>query len=265
LLALFQAPPPAVEPVRSGCSTGDEQIASASPADRVQVEMARAGDQQTCYRIVLTKAGQAPVTGYVLGEELPAVAVFVHRREKVSEETAKLEARLAQAAQVMKPGSADPARPPDPLVSTQFEEFSGRDSMGKPISLSGLRGRVTVVSFWSPKNGPNQSELASIMPLYYKFQKNGLAAVGVSMDPNPNHILEALDDFSPNFPQMADQAGMARRYNVDPRAGKTFVLDASHRIVAAGPMGPEMENTIRRLLDVPERQFASTPAPNPRN
>jgi hypothetical protein len=53
------------------------------------------------------------------------------------------------------------------------------------------------------------------------------------------------------WPQMPDQSGLAALYHVDPRAGKTFVLDASHKVVAAGPMGPEIEKAVRQLLAAP--------------
>jgi hypothetical protein len=88
-------------------------------------------------------------------------------------------------------------------------------------------------------------------PLYSQFHKNGLEAVGISMDPRANRIDVALDDRSPEWPQMPDQSGLAEQYHVDPRAGKTFLLDASHRVVAAGVMGPEMEKAIRQLLTAP--------------
>jgi peroxiredoxin len=248
LLALFQTPPAAAEPLRSGCSSDDQLIGSVGFGDQVQVEMALAGDQQTCYRIVLTKPGQPPVTGYVLGEELPAISAFVHRREKASQESAEAEARRASVA-ATKP--ADSAHPVDPLVSTQFEDFSGRDSNGKSVSLSGLNARVVLVTFWSPKNRPTQSQLISALPLYNQFHKSGLAAVGVSMDAKPGSITESLDDVTLPWPQMPDQSGLAARYHVDSRAGKTFVLDASHRIVAAGPMGPDIVKAVHQLLDTP--------------
>jgi hypothetical protein len=89
------------------------------------------------------------------------------------------------------------------------------------------------------------------MPLYSQFHKKGLAAVGISMDPNANRIDPALDDRSPTWPQMPDRSGLAAQYNVDARSGKTFVLDASHRVVAAGPMGPDIEKAIRQLLAAP--------------
>jgi peroxiredoxin len=179
----------------------------------------------------------------------------VRQREKISGESAKAEARRRQQ-QALAPKPDDPAKPAavDPLVSTQFEEFSGHDAGGKLVSLSGLSGRVTVVTFWSPKNGGNQGALTALGPLYNQFHKSGLKAVGISMDPNPGHIVEALDDVTTNFPQVADQSGLATRYHVDPRAGKTFVLDASHRIVAAGPMGQDIVKAVQRLLAAPENQ-----------
>jgi peroxiredoxin len=252
LFALFQARPIA-EPVRSGCSSDNQQIASAGPEDLVQVEMALAGDQQTCYRIVLTKPGQEQVAGYVLGEGLPAINVFVHRREKASEESAMVEARMARAA-ALKASASDPIKSTDPLVSTQFDDFAGRDDKGKPVSLSGFKGRVTIVTFWSPASPQTISQLERVLPLYDQYHKGGLNAVGVSMDPNPSHIQEALDDFSLSWPQMPDRSGLAARYHVDTKTGKTFVLDSSHRIIAAGPMGPEIVNAVRQLLAAPENQ-----------
>lgn len=250
LLALLQAPSAAAEPVRSGCSSDDPQIGTASLGDVVQVETALAGGEQTCYRVVLTKRGQPPVTGYVLGEGLPAIAVFVHRRERASEESAKAEAQRAQLA-VLQKSAGDPIKSNDPSVSTQFPEFSGRDAMGKPISLSGLNGRVTVVSFWSPDHLESLSQMTGMKYLYGQLHKSGLEAVGVSMDRHADRINDALDDISVPWRQMPDQSGLAARYHVDARAGKTFVLDANHRIVAAGPMGPDIVKAVHQLLDTP--------------
>ncbi len=246
LLAFLQAAAGG-EPLRSGCSPDDEQIAAIAAGDRVQVEMSLAGEDKTCYKIRVTRPGQN-LTGYVLGETLPAVAEFVRRREKASVESTEAEARLARVSSA-KPAAADPAKPPvDPLISRQFEDFSGRDPSGKAVSLSGLKGRAVLVTFWSPKSANSMGQLTSIQVLYQKLHSAGLAAVGVSVDPNPYHISEALDDITLTWPQIPDRAGLAAHYQVNAKAGKTFVLDSSHRIVAAGTMGPELEKTVRDLL-----------------
>jgi peroxiredoxin len=94
-------------------------------------------------------------------------------------------------------------------------------------------------------------ELSSIQPLYNELHRSGLAAVGVSMDPNPQRMSQVLDDTNFTWPQVPDRSGLAAQYHVNPRAGETFVLDASHRVVAAGPMGPEIEKAVRQLLAAP--------------
>ncbi len=257
LLALFQAPPaPAAEPIRSGCSSDDPQIATAGSGETIQVVTALAGDQETCYHVVMYRSGQTPVNGYVLGERLPAIAVFVHRREKEAEESAKAEAQRARLAAAPRKPSGEETKSTDPSVSTQFPEFSGRDAMGKPVSLSGLKGRVTIVTFWSPKNDSTFHQLSYMKSVYSELHNKGLAAIGVSMDPDPRHI-DALDDFTPPWPQMPDRSGLASRYQVDPRVGKTFILDASHRIVAAGPVGPDLVKAIHELMDAPPATSAA--------
>jgi len=221
------------EPLRSGCSVESGRIGTVSPSDRVKVLLS--------------------VAGYVLGSALPAIGEFDRQREKASIAATEAQARLAleQAAAAPKSAGAEPETPKDPSVSRQFKDFSGRDAHGKLISLSGLRGRATLVTFWSPTSSQSQIELLRAMPLYYQFYKKGLAAVGISMDPRGNRIDDALGDQAPPWPQIPDQSGLAARYDVDPRLGKTFVLDASHKVVAAGPMGPEIEKAIRELLAAP--------------
>jgi peroxiredoxin len=254
LLAFLQAPA-LTEPMRAGCSPDDPVIATVSAKDQVEVQTARAGESdKTCYKIVLSRSGE-PSTGYVLGEALPAVSTFVHGREKESIEAAEAQARYVPPAS----GHAkeDCIKPLDPNLPSHFDDFSGRDSRGKPFSLSGLRGRAVVVTFWSPKNRASISQLASMMPLYNQLHNSGLAAVGVSMDPKTSRITDALDDITLPWPQVADQSGLAAHYRVDPKAGETFVLDVSHRVVAAGPMGPEIEKAVRQLLAAPDGRVIS--------
>jgi len=251
LIAFLQAPPSG-EPLRSGCSVDTDQIATVGPGDQVRVLLGVAGEDRPCHKVTLIRPSEN-LTGYVLGDALPAVREFQRQREKASEDAAEAQSRsaLTEGATAPKAGESEADKPKDPLISRQFDDFAGRDSKGERISLSGLKGRVTIVSFWSPKGAQGRRQVMSLMPLYNQFHSDGLAAVGVSMDPNPSHILEALDDVTPNWPQMPDGAGLAAHYNVDPRAGKVFVLDSSHRIVAAGQMGPEIEKAVRQLLSSP--------------
>jgi len=202
-----------------------------------------AGWDAACYKITVSRpAGN--LTGYVLGNSLPAIAEFQRQREKASVAAAEVDARAALKQAAADPKSAE-TEPKDPAVSTQFRDFSGRDYHGKPVSLSGLKGRATLVTFWSPTNAQSQDDLTRERPLYNQLHKNGLEAIGISMDPRAIRIDLALEDRSFEWPQMPDRSGLAALYHVDPRAGKTFVLDASHKV------GPEIEKAVRQLLAAP--------------
>jgi hypothetical protein len=246
-LSFFQAEP-AGEPLRSHCALDAESIATVAPSDRVQVISALAGDGKPCYKIVVSRPGQS-LTGYVLGDALPAIRQFERQREMASQAASEAQARLAQArAAATQQKEIDADKPKDPLISKEFGNFSGVDSKGKLVSLAGLKGRVTLVTFWSPDSRQAPTQVMAVMPLYNQFHNQGLAAVSVSMNPNPDRILAALDDVSPSWPQLPDRSGLAAQYNVDPKAGKVFVLDSEHRIVAAGPMGPDIEKAVKQLM-----------------
>jgi hypothetical protein len=237
--------------IRSGCAPDDDQLATVGPNDQVKVFLAVAGWDSPCYKVTVTLSSQS-LTGYILGDGLPAIREFEHQRANASVAAAEAQGRIALAqAAAQKSAASGPDKPKDPLVSTQFADFSGRDKNGKVVDLAGLKGRATMVAFWSPTGGHAEQQMLSAMRLYDEFHRSGLAAVGISMDPNPNRIGTALDDVSPSWPQMPDRSGLASRYNVDPRGGKIFVLDASHRIVAVGPMGPEIDKAVRDLLAAP--------------
>src|SRR5260221_88153 len=106
----FQAAGTSVgQPLRTGCSPDDEQIGSVSATDRVEVQSALAGGGPTCYKITVTR-GETSQAGYVLGDSLPAVDIFIQQRQKVSEEAAREEARRALEAARAKPSAIEGAK-----------------------------------------------------------------------------------------------------------------------------------------------------------
>jgi len=247
LLAWFQAPPQG-EALRSGCSADDRQLAVVGAGDLVEVNQALAGYAQTCYKVTVTRTGEAVTQkGYLLGEKHPAIAEFVRNREESGAASLEAQARFVPPPPKPAAGEKDKSQAPAPELPQVFQAFSGRDTTGKAVSLAGMRGRVTLVTFWSPKNATSKGHLMSLMGLYNRFSRADLSAVGISTDPNPIHIQEALDDMTLGWPQIGDSSGLAKRYNVDSN-GKTFILDASHRIVAAGLQGPALESKVRELL-----------------
>lgn len=249
-LAFFQTAPPVQKaitaPLREGCSADDDQIGTVSEADRVEVRQAIAGGDGACYRIDVTRDGKT-VSGYVTGNALPAIAAFEQQRERTI--GSSLEAIAQQAAPAPAPAKPEVDEAPVPAGIPQvFENFSGHDLKGNFVSLSSLRGRVILVTFWSSR-GASKHALMSILPLYNQFKHRGLMAIGVGTGIGSHGLAEVLDDITLPWPQVPDPGGLAQRYGVDPRQGRTFVLDSSHRIVASAVNGSALEHKIRQMLE----------------
>lgn len=246
----FLLPMAAAQSLRNGCEPADQELVQVHPNDTVQVISALAGSELTCYKVTLTRDGKKTV-GYVLGEALPAVAAFAHARERAAaasfEEQARWQ-RLSSTRPKPAPENSHPIAGLPPNMPRTFEDFSARDAAGNRTSLSGLGGRVVLVTFWSPGSPASMRQLVSLAPLFNQYKTSGLKAVGISADPNPSRILEALDDVTLGWPQIPDRTGLAARYGVNAKAGTTLVLDADHHIVAAGLSGAELTQKVRELL-----------------
>lgn len=252
-LAFFQ-PAQRSAILRDGCSADDTQIAAVEASDLVQVRDAIAGGEQDCYHVDVTRGGKT-ISGYLLGESLPAIAAFVAERQRNSSETleamaleAEREAARAAARAAVKPRTSASTKAAPPAEAAVFENFAGRDLRGKVVSLNGLPGRVIVVQFWA-RRGSSRQELLSLMPLYNQFRGRGLSVIGLGVGIDSKHLGEALDDVTLPFPQIADP-GLAKRYKVDMRVGKTFVLDAQHHVIASGSAADAIRE-VKRLLARP--------------
>jgi peroxiredoxin len=251
-----QLQPPS-QALRAGCSSEDAQLGNIGPDDAVEVNQALAGGEQTCYRVTLTRSGQS-VTGYVQGEALPVVAAFLREQQKYRDASFEAQDRLDRerarqeaVARAKAPASGPNSQPSaklSPDMPASFEEFGGRDITGKSVSLSGVGGRVILVTFWSPRSASSKGQLLTVLPLYNQYKRAGLRAIGIGEDSNPARLAQALDDISLGWPQLPDRTGMAQRYGVNPAKGGTLVLDASHHILAAGLTPAELEKKVRELL-----------------
>ena len=199
-----------------------------------------AGGAKTCYAVTAVVDGK-PVNGYVLGNALPAVVDFERARqaaERASERAAE------QARQVPAP-VAQPEKPRLPV----FRDFSARDMKGKPVSLSGLSGKLILVCFWTPRNDDSQRELILVSQLFGQFRRQGLDAVGISLSSNTEMINGSLEDFGVAFPNIPGDYGLAERYGVAfETLPRTYVLNEKHEILATGIHGKELERAIQSLV-----------------
>jgi peroxiredoxin len=248
-LGLF-LPMAASQSLRNGCEPADQELVQVHPNDTVQVISALAGSELTCYKVTLTRDGKTTV-GYVLGEALPAVHAFNHARAEAAAASFEAEAQWRRLSSTRSKPAPENSRSTASLPANMprtFADFSAADAAGNRTSLSGMGGRVVLVTFWSPGSPASIRQLVSLAPLFNQYKSAGLKAVGISASSDPSRILEALDDVTLGWPQIPDRTGLAARYGVNAKAGTTLILDADHHIVAAGLSGAELTQKVRELL-----------------
>jgi hypothetical protein len=250
-VALFQEPAsPARIPLLDDCSGDSRVLATLSLSDVVQVRSSRSGEAQTCYTVSARVGGQ-DVAGYVLGDALPAVKEFERLRAAVPPPLPPPPPPVAATPIGATPVAA--AVPILPVKAVQhyrkFGNFSATDVRNRSVSLGGLQGKLILVCFWSPNNQESSRELILVSGLYSRLHRQGLDAIGISLDLNRDEILDSISEFSVAFPNIADRYGLAGREGIDSSTlPVTFILNQQHEVVASGLHKSNLQSTVLRLM-----------------
>jgi peroxiredoxin len=225
--------------LREDCSDFATIIATLEPNAPVEVRSSVAGNEKTCYSVSVVIDGK-PVNGYVQGNELRAVAEFERRR-------------MAAAAAIVNvaPAEAEATAPSVPTEKPHyppFGDFSGVDMKGRRVSVHGLKGKVNLVCFWSPRHSQSSRELLAVNALYGQFAKQGMDALAVSLSSERAALLDALDDYHLGFPNLPNGFNIAARYNIDyDTLPRTYVLNENFEVVASGLHGKALEDLVKKL------------------
>jgi peroxiredoxin len=75
---------------------------------------------------------------------------------------------------------------PDALIPVEQRkdapDFTLNDTQGRPVTLSGYKGKVVLLDFWATWCPACQSEIPWYVEFAKKYQDQGLVVIGVSMD-----------------------------------------------------------------------------------
>src|SRR5579862_3549497 len=97
--------------------------------------------------------------------------------------------------------------PPDPLpAGTKAWDFHTKTIQGRGLTLTSLRGHVTIVDFWATWCGPCQMEIPYLEGVYKQYRGKGVRMVGMSMD----------TDTAARVPDFVREAHMTYTVAVDP-------------------------------------------------
>jgi thiol-disulfide isomerase/thioredoxin len=110
-------------------------------------------------------------------------------------------------------------------------DFTVQDLDGRTISLSSLRGRVTVINFWATWCGPCRAEIPDLVVLQEKY-RDTLQIVGISEDEaSPEIVKRFAADHHVNYPIVMVTPELRKVFPGVSALPTSFVLDRESRVV----------------------------------
>jgi peroxiredoxin len=111
---------------------------------------------------------------------------------------------------------------------TKAPDFSLRDTGGSPVSLSGKRGSLVLLSFWATWCGPCRNEMPSMETLSRNFGGQGFTILAVNQKESAAQVTRFMKTYGLNFTTPLDSDG---RVNA---AYRVYGIPVSYLVDRAG-------------------------------
>ena len=133
----------------------------------------------------------------------------------------------------------------------KFPDFSEKDLLGNPLSLSHYEDKVVLVEFWATWCGPCVAELPNIIKAYNQHHSSGFEVIGISLDQDEQKLKSFLKAKEIPWVQYFDGKGwqnnLAAKYGID-SVPATFLLDRQGKIIGQDLHGEALEEALTKAL-----------------
>ena len=129
-------------------------------------------------------------------------------------------------------------------------DFSAKDTTGRTLKLSDLKGKVVLLDFWATWCPPCRVEVPNLLEIFRKFKNENFVLISVSLDHDLQAARKFVKDKEMDWVHIIDwEAGreIATLYQVE-YIPSTFVIGRKGKIEARQLRGDELKSKIAALL-----------------
>jgi peroxiredoxin len=144
-------------------------------------------------------------------------------------------------------------------IGKKAPNFSAPNPNGKIIELNSIKGKATLIHFWSSWYKASRRENERLVELYEKYHDKGLEMIGVSLDGNPNQKdpktdwKQAIKDDKLIWNQISNlnyfNDTISKAYNIR-SIPTSFLLDNEGVIVGKNLNGTSLEDKLKEVLEL---------------
>ena len=134
---------------------------------------------------------------------------------------------------------------------TGFLDLSIPDREGVEISLSTLKGKVVLVTFWASRSEESIKALLQLQSTYKKYHSSGFEIYAISLDNNKLNWVKAIDFNEFEWINVSELSFPESRasllYNVS-AVPSTFLINREGEIVVKNLFGRTLETWLDNII-----------------
>jgi thiol-disulfide isomerase/thioredoxin len=132
-------------------------------------------------------------------------------------------------------------------TSTKVPEITLKDTTGKTIKLSSLKGKVVLIDFWASWCGPCRRANKHLKQLYGKYKDKGLEILSISVDDSQKNWKKAIREDNTTWLHVLDDMNYANTWGIQ-YIPTTFLIDKQGNFSAINPDIDDLDKLIKKLL-----------------
>jgi peroxiredoxin len=138
-----------------------------------------------------------------------------------------------------------------PEIGESYSDFSVQNSEGKIQNISELRGKLTLLQFWSSTCTMSRIMNSTLSKVYKNYHSKGFEIISVSNETDKDQWLNAIENDQLKWPQLSNFKGwkgeVFEAYGIH-STPSNLLINSGGKIVERNLDGDEIEEKIKKHL-----------------